>query len=369
MALAGRSTRRGGGHRWLAVALVVTIVVVLIDASIKSRSPQPTRNMAGQEWVDAAYRIVGNANVAAKDLSGFLAGDGTVTASAITTELSSMASSADGALRSFRRLRAPADLGAASGLLYACLLERARATSSIASAVGAELRSPASTAAAGRAASTLAASIQRLEVADQAYALFAGSIPRALHDPAPTSKWVRTPEKMTTPTLDVFLTSLRNRTNLSPTHRVAIEAVSTTPAALTATAQGLQILTDSPDLTVTVVVGNTGNQTESGLTVSAAITPAAPTGTSSARDFVTSLAPGASRTVSIGYLNPPQGQKVTLTVTVTPTAGSPLQPRKATLRFEMPAAGAKPPASSTSKHRSSTTTTPTTTIPGSPPST
>jgi hypothetical protein len=348
MALASRSSRRSNGRRWLVLGVVVTLVVILIDASIKSRSPDPVRQLAGQAWVDRALAIVGESNVQGRDLSAFLTSTSTVTAAGVTSELDAMSSGATASYRAYARLKAPSGVAAASGLLEACLLVRSQAARSIASAVEAELAAPASPAAATAAATAVTAGVQRLEVADQAYNLFAGELPGYLDVKVPPSQWVPSGAGYDQASLSVFLTGLRSRVSLAPVTRLTIEAVSTTPSALGSNGT-TEVLSPSPDLTVGVVVGNTGNQTLTNLTVGAAIAPTA--GTSSAREFITTLAPGSSQTVSIGYLNPPLGTTITLTVTVTPQAGSAAAPQTRTISFEMPS-----PTSSTS----TTTTTPTT---------
>ncbi|HLH45518.1 MAG TPA: hypothetical protein VKV25_00080, partial [Acidimicrobiales bacterium] len=314
MTLAGRSTRRGAGRRWLVLAVVLTLVVILIDASIKARSPNPPRRLAGQEWVDRAYRVVGQANVAGQDLSAFLASSGKVTQTSVDADLADMAGAARGAYRSFQGMRAPSNLAAASGLLQTCLLVRSESTAAIASAVKAELQAAVSTAAASQAAGAVVSAVQRLEVADQAYRLFEQAIPRSLDAPPPTSQWVPpTASRETTAGLAVFLAGLRSRISSAPIYSLAIEALSTTPSAVAGGRKGVETLTASPELTVHVVVGNTGNQVLTGLTVTAAIDLPAPNGASSARNFITALDPGSSQAVSIGYLDPAQGKTVTLT--------------------------------------------------------
>ncbi|MGH9105263.1 MAG: hypothetical protein ACRDZX_05385, partial [Acidimicrobiales bacterium] len=53
MAMPPRSLRRrGGSPRWLAVPLVLTILVLLVDASMHARSPKPQATLNGQAWVD-----------------------------------------------------------------------------------------------------------------------------------------------------------------------------------------------------------------------------------------------------------------------------------------------------------------------------
>ena len=132
-------------------------------------------------------------------------------------------------------------------------------------------------------------------------------------------------------------------------HQLEIYSVTLTPAPVSLQGQ-TQVLPDSSALGVTVVVADTGNQPEKGLTVTAGI--AAGGSSSSVRDFV-DLTPGQARTISeMGPLNPPQGVPVALTVTVTPASGSGATAVTKTLTFEMPA----PSPSSTSTSSSANTT-------------
>ena len=59
MALVSRSARRGGvGRRWLLIGVVITLFVLLIDASLHSRSPGPDNELATGAWVDRVVPLV-----------------------------------------------------------------------------------------------------------------------------------------------------------------------------------------------------------------------------------------------------------------------------------------------------------------------
>ncbi len=353
MALASRSSRRASGRRWLAVGVVLTLLVLLVDASIKSRSPDPTRQLNGSIWVDRALTLVEQSDVQGMQLAAFLSDTKSASGPAVAAQLGTLAAGARSTYRADTAIRPPTDLAGAAGLLESCLLVRSMEAQRIAGAVRAALTAKVGTGVIRASGDSLAAALQRLEVADQAYTLFGAQLPGWLHVRAPPSRWIGPGVNTNPASLTVFLTSLQSRASLKPTSSVAIEAVSTTPSAV-GKRGGTQILAPGRQLTVNVVVGNTGNQTERNLTVTASIAPA--TGASSARQFVALLAPGSSQALTIGYLAPPLGRKVTLTVTLTPTTGDPAKARTATLVFEMPSPTTSAP----------TTTTPatSTTLPG-----
>jgi len=356
MALATRSSRRASGRRWLAVGVVVTILVLLIDASVRSRSPDPTRRLAGSVWADKAFALVQQSNVQGRQLTAFLADTTPSSGAAARLQLGAVRSGAASTLRAAQALGAPAAMSGVAGLLDTCLLVRSQEATAITGAVFHALAAPIGVGAITSASKVLATGIQRLEVADAACALFAKDLPGWLHVRAPKSQWIHgTGGPGTTPAGEaVFLTALHRRVNLKARSAVAIEAISTTPSAV-GTRNGVQILTSGHQLTVDVVVGNTGNRPEQNLTLSASISPA--TGTSTAHAFIGSLQPGTSEALTLGGLAPPVGRKVTLTVTLTPAAGDPAKPKTTTLEFEMPSPNSSVPSTSSTTTKSHKATT------------
>lgn len=377
--MASRTSRSGSWRPWLAVGLALTILVLLVDASVKASSPGPARRLAAQGWTDAALTSVERSNLAGRDLTGFLTAGQAIASGAPTTgtsttgtsttgtptssatgaaqrvvgELGQMASIAASAAASEAHLAVPPSISGAAGLLQTCLQVRAQAAASISAAVHSVLVAPAGDqAVASSAAATIGADLQRLQVADQAYQLFAGHLAANAGVRPPPSTWLPKSGLPTDAALAVMLTSLRSQVDLAPVYGLVIEAVSTSPEAL-GTRGNTQVLAPGASLSTVVVVGNTGNQPISGVTVSISITPAA--GVSSARNFAGPLAAGASRTVDVGALGPPLGTPVTLTVTATPQSGS----AKAAVRtvvFEMP--NPSSPATTTPKSGTPTTTAP-----------
>lgn len=338
----------------LIVVLILTIVVVVIDASLKSRSPAPAQTLSAQAWVDRVLPVVATSTSEGAQLQ-HLRTDGLGTpATQISAELRAVSAGAAAAYRQVAGLGEPTAAGGAPGLLEAALLVRAQAAAAVASAYGAALSSPSPPASASDpAVQALAAAGTKLVVGDQAYQLFAADLPRSLGVAMPPSVWAPDPSLYQAPSLQVFLVALRNGTNLQPVHQVAVEAVSTAPPPV-GVASGIQDIPPTRYLTVTVVVADTGNQPERDLTVTAALTPVAAGAAPSVRAFV-SLAPGTAQATTIGPLAPAPGVPATLTVTVTPPAGSPTPVATTTLQVEVGAA--PPPSTTTTVPATSTTTT------------
>jgi hypothetical protein len=343
MALASRSARRGGeGSRWLLVGVVITLFVLLIAASLKSRSPGPGQQLATGAWIDRVLPIVTTSTEEGQQLATIWSNGLRTPAPSLTTLLDQVATGASHAYQQVVVLHPPVTLDGAAGLLEACLLVRSEAATSLRNALGPVLTSGASGSAGAGSGSVTAIQTagNDMQVGDQAYQLFTQSLPK-LGLTMPASAWATNPAPYQPIAAAAFLASLQSAMSTTPVHEVKIYAVSTSPAAESSQG-GTEVLPDSSTMSVTVVVGDVGNQAENDLTVTASIVPEG--GSSSVRDFV-DLVPGQAVTIeAMGPLTPPQGVTVTLTVTVAPQAGSATPPATQKLTFMMPA---PPPTTTT----------------------
>jgi hypothetical protein len=348
MALASRSARRSGaGSRWLLIGVVITLFVLLINASLQSRSPGPGQQLAAGAWVDRVLPIVTASTQEGQQLAAIWVDGLHTPADSLGAELSQVASGSAQAYQQVIALRPPANVAGAAGLLEACLLLRSEAAASLQGAL-----EPLLAGSDGPGAKVVAAAPSRLstiqgvggdmQLGDQAYQLFVETLPK-LGFTMPPSTWAGnlTPYKPEAAT--VFLSSLQNAMTSTPVREVKIYAVSTSPAA-ESIHNGVELLPDAPSLAVTVVLANVGNQQEKNLTVTASISPAG--AASSVRDFV-DLVPDQAQTIAgMGPLIPHQGPVFTLTITVAPGAGAaPLATY--TQAFVMPAPPAPPPKTTT----------------------
>ena len=384
MALAGRSARRGGaGARWLAVGLVITLLILLVDASLHSRSSGPGQQLAAGAWIDRALPIVTASNEEGQELAGLWANGLKLQPATIESSLQQLTTGAASNYSALLKLRPPTLLTGPAGLLETSLYARRQAVAALrgafqssslpatSSTTTAASTSTTTTAPAGATGTTGSESesgavqaIQTagsyLQVGDQAYQLFSSSMPKSVGVTMPASVWVTNSAPYQPQQAQIFLASLQSAASTTPVHHVKIYSVATTPGPVS-TSGGVEVLPDATSMTVTIVVADVGNQPEPNLTVTAAISPPG-AGSRSVRDFV-SLLPGQAHTiVGLGPLNPPQGPQVTMTITVTPAAGSTTPVVTQTIVFSMPAP--PPPSTTTSTtvagSTSTTRTTPTT---------
>lgn len=333
--------------------MIITVVILLIDASLHSRSTSPRQELATGSWIDQVLPLIGETNQQAQQLDTVWAHSRSMAAADITSAIAQVAAGAASTYQQAVAVRPPTTLAGASGLLDASLLARSKAATAIQRALAPQLAARAPSV--SSAIRTLGTAATDLQIGDQAYQLFLQSLPRT-GVTIPPSKWLTSAGPFSGQTASVFVSTLHNSVVKAAVHDVRIYAVTTSPPPVS-TNGSVQVLPDATVMYVTIVVANVGNQEESNLTVTAAISPTL--GATSVRDFL-SLAPGQAHTVvGLGPLAPPQGPNVTLTVTVTPEAGSSTPTATKTLTIQMPNPNAPP----------STTTTTSTTVPAAPTTT
>ncbi len=327
MTLAGLpSRRRGTGFRWITIGVVATVLILLIDASLKSRSTAPARQLATGAWVDQVLPVIsastGNGEVLASIWSGGLSRSGP----SIASTVESVATKSAAEYATLSKLSPPNSLVGSAGLLEASLLARSQAASTVEKVLLATLGAAAGPSSQGNPADSTASSpsveapllaqaASDIGVGDQAYSLFRSTFPASAGVRMPASVWGGDTAPYQSQPAQVFLTSLQSAASTSPLYQFNIFSLSTNPAPLTTKGSTLA-LPDASSISVNVVVANTGNQPASHVTVTATISPAG-RGSSTVRDFV-SLAVGQAYTINrLGPLNPPFGTPVTLTLTVT----------------------------------------------------
>ncbi|MDQ2728897.1 MAG: hypothetical protein M3Y91_13795 [Actinomycetota bacterium] len=318
MALAGRSPHRDGGRRLLVAGIIITLVVVIIDASLKSRSPSVAPRMAASAWVDRALPIIQASTTQGQEIAKVRSsGFGSTSASSLTGQVGQVASAAKRSYDQLVALKPPDQLVGAAGLLEASLLVRLQAAAAMAQALSKELGNGAPSGSDPQVGALTTVG-QDFQVSDRAYSLFAQRLP-AVGVKAPVSSWVSDPSQYQAGNLQVFLASLRNAQAGLPVHQLTIASVTLTPSPLN-TVGGVEVLIPTAQVSASVVVANTGTERENLLGVQASISPSAG---NAVYKQVISLPAGAAYNAQLGPLNPQPGAVVTLTVTVAPPPGSP----------------------------------------------
>jgi hypothetical protein len=259
--------RRGGSQRWLIIPFVLTMVVLLVDASMHARSPGTETTMNSQAWVDTVLPYIAESTVQGREIAQISSDRLTEGSGAAAGQLSRIAEAAASTYKEVASMTPPAPLATAAGLLEACLVSRDNGATEMASAVQGLLRG-------GRAAvavSLMSAAVTQFQVGDSAYRLFAGDMPK-LGVTMPASQWDEGIGAYQSSALSGFAQRLVAAVSRSPLHMLAIDAISTDPPALS-TEGKVQILSPASSVSVTVVVEDVGQDSERGIRVVATVAP------------------------------------------------------------------------------------------------
>ena len=315
MALVGR---RPGRHRrrWIALGVVLTVVVLAVDAAVSSRSEAPARQQATLAYLDAVRPLVERSSQEGTDLADVRTNAISLGRDGIGRRLDRVSREADSVLRESRKLDPPSTLREANELLLATFAIRTKAAGTMRQALSDAL----GTQPAEPAVNGLVEAEKDMVAADRAYELFMAALPPRLPGTAPpASKWETDEQGWDRAVLTSFVGALRSSQVLSPVHDLAVALVLVEPAAVGHENENV-VLPVAKNLRLQIVVTDTGNEGEKHVTVTATITPAAIGPTDTARDFV-DLAPGQRRTVVLGTLRPVVNTPFSLTVRIDPVPG------------------------------------------------
>jgi hypothetical protein len=338
--------RRVRPPRWLVVPFVITIVALLVDASVHSRSPKAGTALTNAAWVDKVLPYITASNEQGGEIARLATSSLPAGPKAAVDELEAVAAAAKQTYRSVVAADPPQEVTAAAGLLQACLAAREQGTAQMASAAEDLLRGgPVSSSVA-----SMSAAIADFQVSDNAYQLFVQAS-RSIAT-MPSSRWV-SPGSFSASALSSFARRLQPSTGKTPTQAIAIDAISTTPPPLSLLGK-VEVLSPASSFSVTVVIANDGTSTLTGAAVTVTVSPARAAASQQASKTF-DLAPGQSLAVTFAGFVPPPSTPVTVTVGATLPGSS--QP-SASKRFEAELPGPNFPGAG-----ASTTTT------GSPTST
>lgn len=297
--------------------MMLTVIVLLVNLVVSTRSDEPSRRVASLTYLDQVRAQIEQSNREGSEVADVRSKAATLGRAGITKRLERTAREAARTLELARAAEAPSDMADARSLLLTTLWLRSRATDNMKEALEAALgkTSP-------QAAMTQMAEVGAdLVAADRTYRGFVTAVNerQAVGREAvlPPSRWIAEPVSWQPADLSAFITALRNASELAPIHDTTVVLVTTEPAAVRQE-DGRMILPLSRTIRIQAVVANVGNEPERNLKVEVTLVPGGETTT--ARDFV-SLSPGQRATVTLGGLVPIADQPAELRVRIDAPAG------------------------------------------------
>lgn len=231
-------------------------------------------------------------------------------------QVNDLAAGSAGVQREVSQVGPPGSLGPTASLLNRALRMRAQATATLRVGFQASL----SGAPADQALAALAKAGQQFESADGFYGGFLRGLPpsEASSIAVPEYRWVLNSADWNRPALDLYLLSLRQSPSLAVRHDVAVALVSTQPSPASYIGS-VAVLGLTRQLTVGVVVADTGNVAEHGVPVVAKLA----SGTTQSARMTVDLDPGQRRALNFGGFSLNAHALYVLTVTVGPVSADP----------------------------------------------
>ena len=310
MAVNRRPRRRPG--RWLFAAVLVTVVVLLANAALRSH-PSQAENVLG--YLDQVRPAIQSSSDQGADLADVRANAATLGRVGVARRLDRLVSQSKTTVNVVSALSPPAALRVAHAYLLAAMGVRAKAIADARQGMAAALaEGPVDPAMQG-----LVAAGQEMQLGDQAYGLFTGSLPAGTVPPPPASTWVADPSVWGSAQVSAFVSTLRSSTSLTPVNDVAVVTFTTIPPPV-GSDNGMVVFPPTKGMQVSIVVANVGNQPVKHATVSATLHTDVVNTSETVRDFV-DLAPGQEAALTIGSLHPTSGTTGSLTVTISTVTG------------------------------------------------
>ncbi len=311
-----RSTRTRGGSRWLVVPLVLTLVVLLLDAAMHAQSKQPDTRVDNEAWVDKALPAIAQSSAQGFEIAEISSTPLVGASPAVAAQLSQIALAATSTYRAVLADAAPPGVAPAAGLLQACLAARKAGAAEMAAAAKNLLEGGA----ASSSVTEMMSAVSDFRVGDSAYQLFAKDIPK-LGVTMPASVWATSSVNYDPRELAAFTTRLLAGAAQAAPHKLAIDAITTNPPALRVE-DNVQILSPGGTVSVVAVVDDRGQSPEHGVDVTATIAPAKG---ASSQEVSTSvnLAPGQADAVRLAGLRIVLSAPTKLTIGAVEPAGEP----------------------------------------------
>jgi hypothetical protein len=311
MVVAGRRRRR---PRWLVLALVLSFLVLAVNALASSRSDGAGQRLAELAYLDEMRPHIERSTEQGADLADVRATALQLGRDGLRRRLERVGRESAAVADAVRRFEPPNTLADAHSLLRTTMLIRARAAERTRTAmVDAVSQRPIAP-----AVQAMVEAGEDMAAADRTYEVFLRELPDDERlTPPPRSRWVRSDRDWSEPDMAALVASLRSSALHAPVHDVSVLLVTTDPAPV-GTDGSSSVLPPTKTLNLEVVVANVGNERETDVPVMAVLEGTK--GMDTVREFV-DLAPGQRQTVVLSGLRPNADDDATLTVRVGPIQG------------------------------------------------
>jgi hypothetical protein len=299
------------------------VLVLVGNAVVGSASEQNADPaLAQRSYLDQVVPALERSNQQIADVADLRNRGSALGAESVTQLLTRVQAESRGALDAVASLEPPEQLRTANALLVASLTLRSRAAETLETGYSTALSASATDA--SEAVALFQSAGADLLAADRTYAAFVQAVTAAQ---VQLDTNVALPEPLTTfdsltwdpLILEAYVDSIRAAGSSASQVDAAVVLFTTSPGVLRVQ-DGVSVLPPGEELSLAIVVANTGNSAFKGATVQVTLTPNDGSPVIDRRDFV-DLESGERRTVKLGGIAVPTNVASTLTVEILPVAG------------------------------------------------
>ncbi len=340
----------------VVVVVLVAAVVIVAIAAVAQIGPTsgPYRRTVDRSFVTLAAPLAAQSNAGALTLATLLTGGPALARRTFFMQLDTLAAGTSDVAHQFDALAPPSPAGSAGRPCVAALGGRARATSSLRSALESLLGGRQGLSGGDEASATAAVTAggSELMAADASWVRCRHALRRAPGSARlPASQWIHDPSRWSPAAIDDFVTALVASPSLAAVRAVSIIATTTAPPTVVAST-GTGVVVPTKSLSLRVVVADNGNVAEDDVVVTADVgTGPAPS------QAKANLAAGAAVALSLPALRVKPGGSYTVVVTAS-LAGTPMAGTNATISFPVEISTNPPPPTTTVPTTTTTTTKP-----------
>ena len=319
--------RRNSPTRLLVLLIALLMLFYLLGLLGRSCGGQNSGELIS--YLDKTNKIVEKSNQISKGFDALKSDAANVSRKELKSRLSQYGSDSKKLLADSEAIIPPEDMTKAHGYFTFCMELRASGLQSYGPALLNGLEDIDLEVASGQ----IARSLKDLALGDRVYARFsseAGSVAKkaGVKKTIPKSRFLAEDTAYEKTSILPYLQKLKSAKGLEEVHGISILEMTTEPKQIKViTSKKLAVLPSADSISVTVTIENQGNQIEVNIPIVAKLKSESQTKEQEEQAFLTSLAPGQKKKVTISGLAPTQDPDVVNLLTV--TAG-PLPKEKST---------------------------------------
>lgn len=301
------------------LVLLIALLILFYLIGLLGRSFSGGSTNALEEYTDKATKIIEKSNQVAKGFEALKGDVGGISRDELKSRLAEYEKSSKEVLDDCNELEAPNELEQAHTYLILCMELRAEGLETYRPALFNALKDIDLEVASGQ----ISLSLKDIALSDKAYLRFSSDLKKVLKEKGvkktvPESKFLSDNSVYEKTTIIKYVQELKGAKGLEVIHGIGVSDLITDPKQIKViTAKKIAVLPSADSISVTVTVGNQGNQIETNVPVVATIKSVTEPKEQKKEAYLETISPGQKKSITISGLKPTQDPDVTNLLTIT----------------------------------------------------